>query len=146
MLNRFSCAWFFVSLWTVTHKASLSIGFSKQEYWSGLPCPPLGNIPDSGIKPSSLMSPALAGRFFTTSTTWKALNSKTYYNFLLLYIYISPIYIYLSIYIYLLYIYIYISYIYIYISYIYILSPIYIYIYIYIYTHTKFFLLNFKKA
>ena len=48
-------------------QAFLSMGFSRQEYWSGLPCPPPGDIPDPGIKPKSLMSPALAGRFFTTS-------------------------------------------------------------------------------
>ena len=41
------------------------MGFSTQEYWSGLPCPPPGDLPDPGIEPSSLMSPALAGRFFT---------------------------------------------------------------------------------
>ena len=51
----------------------LSMGFSKQEYWSELPCPPPGDLPDSGIKPKSLMSPALAGGFFTTSVTWEAL-------------------------------------------------------------------------
>ena len=51
------------------HEAPLSMGFSRQEDWSGLPCPPLGDLPDPGIKPSSLMSPALAGRFFTTSAT-----------------------------------------------------------------------------
>ena len=49
----------------------LSKGFSRQEQWSGLPCPPPGDLPDPGIKPASLMSPALAGRFFTTSATGK---------------------------------------------------------------------------
>jgi len=48
------------------------MGFSRQQYWSGLPCPPPGALPDPGIEPVSLMSPALAGRFFTTSTTWEA--------------------------------------------------------------------------
>jgi len=43
-----------------------------QEYWSGLPCPPAGNLPDPGIEPTFLTSPALTGRFFTTSTAWKA--------------------------------------------------------------------------
>ena len=52
----------------------LSTGFSWQEYWSGLPCPPPGNLPDPGIKSMSLTSPALAGRFFTTSTIWEAWN------------------------------------------------------------------------
>ena len=50
----------------------LSMGFSRQEYWSGLPCPPPGDLPNPGIEPVSLMSPALAGGFFTTSATWEA--------------------------------------------------------------------------
>ena len=49
--------------WTVTRQASLSMEFFKQEYWSGFPCPS-GDLPDPGIEPVSLMSPALAGRFF----------------------------------------------------------------------------------
>ena len=53
-------------------QAPLSMAFSRQEYWSGLPCPSLGDLPDPGIKPTSLTSPALAGGFFTTSTTWEA--------------------------------------------------------------------------
>ena len=57
--------------WTVAHQSSLSVGFSKKEYWSGLPCPSPGDLPNPGIEPSSLMSPALAGRFFTISTTWE---------------------------------------------------------------------------
>ena len=60
------------TLWTVAHQASLSMGFSRQEYWSGLPCPPPGDLPDPGIELAFLMFPALAGRFFTTSTTWEA--------------------------------------------------------------------------
>ena len=48
------------------------MGFSRQEYWSGLPCPPPGDLPDPGIEPVSLKSAVLAGRFFTTSTTWEA--------------------------------------------------------------------------
>ena len=61
----------FATLWTVAHQASLSMGFSRQEYWSGLPCSPPGDLPDPGIKLASLMSPALPDRFFTTSTTWE---------------------------------------------------------------------------
>ena len=57
---------------TIACQALLSMGFSRQEYWSGLPCPPLGDLPDTGIKPVSLLSPALAGVFFTTSPTWEA--------------------------------------------------------------------------
>ena len=48
------------------------MGFSRQQYRSGLPCPPPGGLPDPGIEPESLMSPALAGGFFTTSATWEA--------------------------------------------------------------------------
>ena len=48
--------------------------FSRQEYWSGLPLPPPGDLPNPGIKPTSLMSPELAGRYFTASTTWEALK------------------------------------------------------------------------
>ena len=58
--------------WTVAHQAPHSMGFSRQEYWSGLPCPPSGNLPDPGVEPAFLMSLALAGRFFTTSATWEA--------------------------------------------------------------------------
>ena len=50
------------------------MGFSRQEYWSGLPFPPPGDLPDLGIETVSLASPALAGRFFTTSATWEALR------------------------------------------------------------------------
>ena len=57
-------------LWTVAHQALLSMLFLKQEYWSGLLCPPAGDLPDTGIESMSLMSPALAGWFFTASTTW----------------------------------------------------------------------------
>ena len=53
-----------------TRQAPLSMGFSRQEYWSGLPCPPPGDLPDPRIKPVSLTSPALVGRLFITSTTW----------------------------------------------------------------------------
>ena len=60
--------------WTVAHQAPLSMGFSMQEYWSGLPFPPPRDLPNPGIEPMSLTSPALAGRFFTTSATipWDA--------------------------------------------------------------------------
>ena len=61
------------TLWIVAHQAPLSMGFSKQEYWSGLPSPSLGDLPDPGINPTSLMSPVLAGQFFTTGITWEAL-------------------------------------------------------------------------
>ena len=57
--------------WTVAHCAPLSMEFSRQEYWSGLPFPSPGNLPDPGIEFTSLVSPALAGRFFTTAPLGK---------------------------------------------------------------------------
>ena len=73
VLSRFICVWPFATLWTVAHQAPLSVGFSWQEYWSGFMCPPPGDLSNPGIEPLSLKSPALAGRLFTTSTTWEAL-------------------------------------------------------------------------
>ena len=58
--------------WTVARQAALSMGFPRQEYWSGLPCPPPGDLPNPGIKPASLMSPALADGFPTSGATWEA--------------------------------------------------------------------------
>ena len=71
MLSCFSPIRLFATLWTVAHQALLSMGFPRQEYWSGLPCPPPGDLPDSGTEPASPISPALANRFFTTSATWE---------------------------------------------------------------------------
>jgi len=51
------------------------MGFPRQEYWSGLPCAPPGDLPKPGIKPTSLMFPELATGFFTTSATWEALTN-----------------------------------------------------------------------
>ena len=62
----------FVTLWTVVRQAPLSMGFSRQACWSGFPLPTPGDLPDPGIEPVSLTSPALAGGFFTTSATWEA--------------------------------------------------------------------------
>ena len=67
MLSRFSSLQLFETLWTVAHQAPLSTGFSKQKYWSGLPFPPPGGLLNPGIKPESLRSPELAGRFLTIS-------------------------------------------------------------------------------
>ena len=53
-------------------KIRLAKGFSRQEHWSGLPCPPPGDLPNPGIDPESLMSPTLAGGFFTPSDTCEA--------------------------------------------------------------------------
>ena len=61
--------------WAIDSQAPSSMGFSRQEYWSGLPCPPPGDLPQPGIEPASLRSPTLAGRFFTTSATWEAHKS-----------------------------------------------------------------------
>ena len=72
MLSHFSCVQVFVTLWTVDLQAPPSRGFSRQEYRSGLLCCPPGNLPDPGIKPISLMCPALAGGLLTTSSTWEA--------------------------------------------------------------------------
>ena len=69
VLSHFSHVQLFATPWTVACQAPLSVGFSRQEYWSGLPYPPPGDLPDLGIKPTSLMSPALAGGFFTTRAT-----------------------------------------------------------------------------
>ena len=69
MLSCFSCVRLFATLWTVVHQSPLSMGFSRHEYWTGLPCPLPGDLPEPGIKP---ISPALAGGFFATSATWEA--------------------------------------------------------------------------
>ena len=71
-LSCFSRVQLFMTLWTPAHQTPLSMGFSRQEYWSGLPHPPPGDLPDPGTEPASLKSPALAGRFFTASATWEA--------------------------------------------------------------------------
>ena len=64
--------------WIVFHQAPLSMGFSKQEHWSGLPSPPPGDLPDPEIELRSLTPPALAGRFFTNRTTWEAKEKLIY--------------------------------------------------------------------
>ena len=71
MLSHFSHVHLFATLWTVACQAPLSMRFSKQEYWSGLPWTPPWDLPDPGIKSVSLTS-ALASRFFTTSANWEA--------------------------------------------------------------------------
>ena len=67
VLSYFSHVQLFATLWIIVRQAPLNMGFSRQEYWSGLPCPPPGDLPNPGIKPTSLLSPALADEFFTTS-------------------------------------------------------------------------------
>ena len=72
----FECAqslsgvWLFEAPRTVAHQALLSVEFFRQKYWSGVPLPTPGNLPDPGMELMSLASLALAGRFFTTSATW----------------------------------------------------------------------------
>ena len=68
----------FVTPWTVARQAPLSIEFSRQEYYSGLPFPTLGNLPNSGTEPMCLVSSVLAGRFFTTMPPGKPLLKSTW--------------------------------------------------------------------
>ena len=70
VLSSFSHVQLCATLWTIARQALLSRGFSKQEYWSGLPCPPPGDLPSLGMDPVTFMPPALAAMFFTT---WEAL-------------------------------------------------------------------------
>ena len=72
LLSCLNCVQFLATLWTVAHQTPLSMGFSWQEYWSGLPFPPSGDLPNLGIEP---MSPALAGGFFTTAPSGKYVMS-----------------------------------------------------------------------
>ena len=72
LLLLFSCSVMsdsFATPWTVAHQTPLSMGFPRQEYWSGLPWPPPGDLPNPGIEPAS---PALAGGFFTNFATQEA--------------------------------------------------------------------------
>ena len=77
VLSYFSHIQLFATLWTVTHQAPLSMGFSRQEYWSGLPCPPPRDLPFPGIEPAPLMPPPLAGGFLNASATWEAQEMAT---------------------------------------------------------------------
>ena len=85
MLSHFSCIKLFVTLWTVACQIPLSLGFTKQEHWSGLLCHLPGDLHNPEIEPVSLVPPSLASRFFTSTSTWKAhvlfsqmhLNSKS---------------------------------------------------------------------
>ena len=80
MLSPFNCARLFATLWAVAHQAPLSMGFSRQEYWSGLPCPSPGDLPNPGIELKCLISLALVVRFFTTSVTWEARGIWYYWS------------------------------------------------------------------
>ena len=78
VLSPFRRARLFATPWTIVHQAPLSMGFSRQESWSGLPFPSPGDLPNPGIGAGSPASPALADRFFTTSTAWEALHMYIY--------------------------------------------------------------------
>ena len=75
-----SCVWLSATSWTVAGQAPLSVGFYRQEYWSGLPFPSPGDLPDPEIKLASFVSPALAGGFFTTSSTWLVIYNCSQYH------------------------------------------------------------------
>ena len=77
MLNHFSHIQLFATPWPVAFQDPLSMGFSRQEYWSGLPFSPLGHLPNPGIEPESLTSSALAGGLFITSTSRKLRPKET---------------------------------------------------------------------
>ena len=72
MLSSFSHVQLFATPWTAAHQAPLSMGFTRQEYWRGMPFPPPGDLLNPGINPRSLLFPAWAGEFFTTSATREA--------------------------------------------------------------------------
>ena len=83
VLSRFSLARLFIALLTIARQAPLSMGFSRQEYWTGLPCPSPGDLLDPGVKPKSLPSPTWEGGFFTTSATWEDLQEVDSYQALI---------------------------------------------------------------
>ena len=84
VLSHFSSVQLCVTLWTKAHQAPLFMGFSRQEYWSGLPCPPPRDLPDPGTELTSLTSPALVGKFFTSSATGKSYVGCIYWYFTIL--------------------------------------------------------------
>ena len=75
VLSHFSWVWLFVTLWTVACQAPLSMGFSRQEYWSGLPYSPPGDLPDPGMEPVTPASPALQADSFPTEPPGKPVKS-----------------------------------------------------------------------
>ena len=81
MLSHFSHVQLFVTLWTIAHQAPLSMEFSRQEYWSGLPFPSPGDLPSPGIEPTFSVTPELAGGLFTTSATWEARLKASHHYF-----------------------------------------------------------------
>ena len=89
----FSCVQLFLVPWIIVCQAPMSMDFTRQEYWSVLPFCTRRDLPNPGIEPASLMSPALKGRFFTNDATWEAQLSKTWinYSFPLLYFQLLPL-------------------------------------------------------
>ena len=81
MISHFSHVWLFATLWTIACQAPLSTGFSRQEYWSGLPGPSQGDLPNPGIESRFYYVSCNPGGFFTTSATWEALISIYFYLF-----------------------------------------------------------------
>ena len=77
MLRCFSCVQLFATPWTIAHQAPLTLGFSRQEYWSGLPRPPPGDLPNTRTEPAPLPTPAQADRFFTTNHLTRAKSILT---------------------------------------------------------------------
>ena len=70
----------FATPWTVACQAPLSMGYSRQEYWSGFPFPPPGDLSDAGIKPVSPVAPALADRFFITELSMQLNHAPEHYS------------------------------------------------------------------
>ena len=87
-LNCFNHIQLFATLWTGARQAPLSKGFSRQQNWSGLPCPPPAHLPNPGVEVISPTSPALAGIFFIASATWETHLNIDIYTLALLYIFI----------------------------------------------------------
>ena len=77
VLSRYAFVRLFATPRTAARQAPLSMGFARQEYWSGVPFPSPGHLPHPGIEPASFMSPALAGSFLTVSTSWEAQSANT---------------------------------------------------------------------
>ena len=75
-LSGFSCVWLFVIPWTIAHQAPPSMELSRQEYWSGLPFPTPGDLPDPGIEPKSPVASALAGGFFPPEPPGKPIDGQ----------------------------------------------------------------------
>ena len=82
LLSRFSHFRLFVTPWTAACQTPLSMEFSRREYWSGLPFSSAEDLPDPGTEPTSLVSPELAGGFFTTSAAWEAPPTRDQFHHL----------------------------------------------------------------